>query len=492
MDAQTTPMLAFDNAYALLPGRFYASLPPKPVLAPRLIKVNEGLARELDIDPARLASDEGVAVLAGNVVPMGAKPLALAYAGHQFGNFVPQLGDGRAVLLGEVIDAHGRRRDIQLKGSGPTPFSRRGDGRAALGPVLREYIVSEAMAALGIPTTRSLAAMATGETVWRETPLPGAVLTRVAASHIRIGTFQYFAVREDVEALRILTDYVIARHYPEAVSAPNKARAMLDGIVARQAQLIAKWLLVGFIHGVMNTDNMAVSGETLDYGPCAFMDTYNPRQVYSSIDEMGRYAYGNQPAIAQWNLARLAETLLPLLADTEELALAEAQAALDAFAPQFNDAYQSGLRAKLGLQEQREGDHELAQDLLKRMAEGLADFTLTFRKLADLLEGGEGPRDLFVNPLEFDDWAARWKQRVVEEGRDPLARVKSLRAVNPMFIPRNHRIEYALAAAEAGDFSQFETMVSVLATPFDDQPEHALYATSPEPDQIVQRTFCGT
>ncbi len=492
MDAQTTPFFTFDNSYARLPQRFFVSLPPKPVHAPRLVKVNERLARELGIDPARLASDEGVAVLAGNVAPMGAEPVGLAYAGHQFGNFVPQLGDGRAVLLGEVIDVHGRRRDIQLKGSGPTPFSRRGDGRAALGPVLREYIVSEAMAALGIPTTRSLAAVTTGETVWRETPLPGAVLTRVAASHIRIGTFQFFAAREDIEALRTLTDYVIARHYPEAANAPDKIRAMLDSVIARQAELVAKWLCIGFIHGVMNTDNMTVSGETIDYGPCAFMDAYNPRQVYSSIDEMGRYAYGNQPAIAQWNLARLAETLLPLLADTEELALAEAQAALDAFASQFNEAYQSGLRAKLGLQEKREGDHELAQNLLKRMAEGLADFTLTFRKLADLLDGGAGPRDLFVNPMEFDDWAARWKQRIAEEGGDGVQRAKTMRRVNPAFIPRNHRIEYALAAAEQGNFSQFETMVSVLSKPFVDQPEHALYAASPEPDQIVQRTFCGT
>ncbi|HVU20378.1 MAG TPA: YdiU family protein [Rhizomicrobium sp.] len=492
MDAQTTPLFQFDNSYARLPERFFASLPPTQVLAPRLIKVNEGLARELGVDPARLASDEGIAALSGNVVPIGAEPVALAYAGHQFGNFVPQLGDGRAVLLGEVIDVHGRRRDIQLKGSGPTPFSRRGDGRAALGPVLREYIVSEAMAALGVPTTRSLAAVSTGETVWRETPLPGAVLTRVASSHVRAGTFQYFAVREDIDALRTLTGYVIARHYPENASAPNKARALLDGAVARQAFLVAKWLLVGFIHGVMNTDNMAVSGETIDYGPCAFMDAYNPRQVYSSIDEMGRYAYGNQPAIAQWNLARLAETLLPLLGDTEEAALAEARAALDAFAPKFNEAYLSGLRVKIGLAETRDGDDELAQDLLKRMAEGLADFTLTFRKLADLADGGEGPRDLFVNPLEFDAWAARWKQRTAQERGDSGARAKAMRAVNPAFIPRNHRIEFALAAAEQGDFSQFETMVAVLSKPFDDQPEHAIYAASPEPDQIVQRTFCGT
>ena len=336
------PLFAFDNSYARLPERFYARLPPTPVKAPRLIKVNETLARDLGLDPARLASPEGVAVLAGSVVPEGAEPIALAYAGHQFGHFVPQLGDGRAILLGEVIDRADVRRDIQLKGSGQTPFSRRGDGRAALGPVLREYIISEAMAAFGIPTTRSLAAVTTGEGVWRETPLPGAVLTRVAASHIRIGTFQYFAAREDTEALRILADYAIARHYPDAANAPNKYRAFLDGVIARQADLIARWLLVGFIHGVMNTDNMSISGETIDYGPCAFMDFYDPRQVYSSIDEGGRYAYGNQPGIAQWNLARLAETLLPLLADNEEAALKEAQGALDTFAPRFEESYVAG------------------------------------------------------------------------------------------------------------------------------------------------------
>ncbi|HTT98990.1 MAG TPA: YdiU family protein [Rhizomicrobium sp.] len=492
MDAQTAPLFDFDNSYARLPEGFFARLAPTPVKEPRLVKLNEALARELRIDPDRLRSPEGVAVLAGNAVPSNAESLSMAYAAHQFGNFVPQLGDGRAILLGEVIDVHGNRRDIQLKGSGPTPFSRRGDGRAALGPVLREYIVSEAMAALGIPTTRSLAAVSTGETVWRDTPLPGAVLTRVASSHIRIGMFQFFAVREDIESLRALAGYVIARHYPEAASAQNPVRAMLEGVIARQSDLVAKWLCVGFIHGVMNTDNMTVSGETIDYGPCAFMDAYNPRQVYSSIDEMGRYAYGNQPTIAQWNLARLAETLLPLLGDTEEAAMAEAQAALDTFAPLCQAAYAAGLRAKLGLGEERESDHALAQDLLRRMAEGQADFTLTFRALAALAEGGKGPRDLFVNPLEFDAWASQWKQRLAEEGGDADARAKAMRSANPAVIPRNHRIEYALAAAESGDFSQFEDMVHVLSRPYADQPEYARYAASPEPDQIVQRTFCGT
>ena len=309
----------FDNSYARLPDRFFRRLAPTPVAEPRLIKLNRDLALSLRLDPDRLASPEGVAMLAGNRVPEGAEPLAAAYAGHQFGNFVPQLGDGRAILLGEIVDRDGRRRDIQLKGSGPTPFSRRGDGRAALGPVLREYLVSEAMAALGIPTTRALAAIATGEPVIRETVLPGAVLTRVAASHIRVGTFQFFAARGDGEALRALADHVVARHYPAAAQAANPYRALLDAVIAAQAELVARWLLVGFVHGVMNTDNMAVAGETIDYGPCAFLDAYDPRTVFSSIDQGGRYAYGQQPRIALWNLTRFAETLLPLLAEAEEI-----------------------------------------------------------------------------------------------------------------------------------------------------------------------------
>ncbi|TMJ72071.1 MAG: YdiU family protein, partial [Alphaproteobacteria bacterium] len=351
--AEATHVFPFDNSYARLPERFFARLPPTPVTAPRLIRLNEKLARQLGLDPLELSSSAGVAMLAGNTVPDLGEPLAMAYAGHQFGHFVPQLGDGRAILLGEVVDRDGVRRDIQLKGSGPTPFSRQGDGRAALGPVLREYIVSEAMAALGIPTTRTLAAVATGETVLRETPLPGAVLTRIASSHIRVGTFQFFAARGDVDGIRDLADYVIARHYPEAAAAPNRYRALLDSVIARQSELVAKWLLVGFIHGVMNTDNMSVAGETIDYGPCAFMDTYDPGTVYSSIDTVGRYAYGNQPRIAKWNLARLAETLLPLLAEDKDAAVAAAQEAIGAFATLFESAYTAGLRRKIGLVERR-------------------------------------------------------------------------------------------------------------------------------------------
>src|SRR6266481_3814571 len=362
----------FQNTYAALPANFFARVAPTPVDSPRLIKLNRPLAIHLGLDPDRLNSPEGAEILAGKRIPDGADPIAMAYAGHQFGHFVPQLGDGRAILLGEVIDADGIRRDIQLKGSGPTPFSRRGDGRAALGPVLREYIVSEAMERLGIPTTRSLAAVMTGESVLRETPLPGAVLTRVASSHIRVGTFQYFAARGDTEGVRRLADHVIARHYPQASGTEQPYRALLEGVVARQADLVARWLLVGFIHGVMNTDNTSISGETIDYGPCAFMDHYDPAMVFSSIDEMGRYAYANQPRIALWNLTRLAECLLPLFSDDQEKAIAEAQAILGGVPEKFAGAYQPGLRKKIGLFTERDGDEALVQDLLDAMAQGTA------------------------------------------------------------------------------------------------------------------------
>jgi uncharacterized protein YdiU (UPF0061 family) len=436
-----------------------------------------------------------VEVLAGNRVAEASEPLAMAYAGHQFGTFVPQLGDGRAVLLGEVIDRSGVRRDIQLKGSGPTRFSRMGDGRAALGPVLREYIVSEAMAALGIPTTRSLAAVLTGETVRRETLLPGAVLTRVASSHIRVGTFQFFASRGDVEALKNLADHVIARHYPEASEAANPYRALLDRVIARQVELVAKWMLVGFIHGVMNTDNMSIAGETIDYGPCAFMDAYDPATVYSSIDEGGRYAFGNQPRIAQWNLARLAETLLPLLAGDPDEAIRHAQAAIDGFGAAFEQAYVAGLRRKIGLFQAKPDDAALIENFLERMTENKADFTLTFRVLCDAAAGAEGDavvRALFNNPNAFDEWAVKWRARLAEEGGDPSARRDAMRSANPRYIPRNHRVEEAIAAAVRGDYAPFETLVTVLSAPFGDQPAFARYADPPRPEEVVHQTFCGT
>jgi uncharacterized protein YdiU (UPF0061 family) len=488
-----TTAFAFDNSYARLPPRFFAEVAPTPVAAPRLLRLNEKLARELGLDPAVLASPDGVAFLSGQRVPEGAASIAMAYAGHQFGGFVPQLGDGRAILLGEVVDTAGKRRDIQLKGAGRTPFSRMGDGRAALGPVLREYLVSEAMHALGIPTTRALAAATTGETVSREGLQPGAVLTRVAASHIRVGTFQFFAARGDTEGLRLLADHVIARHDPGAADAPHPYRALLDGVISRQARLVARWLLVGFIHGVMNTDNTSVSGETIDYGPCAFMDSYDPATVYSSIDQFGRYAYGNQPRIAFWNLTRFAETLLPLLAEDETASVAEAEAALGAFADLFDEAYRAGLRSKLGLDTEREGDTELAFDLLGLMKTAEADFTNTFRALCDAAAGPDRDGELRASLGEgWDAWAARWRARLAAEPGDGAAKREAMRAVNPWVIPRNHRVEAALAAAQAGDMAPFDALFDVLARPFEEDPSRLDYMAPPRPEERVRATFCGT
>jgi uncharacterized protein YdiU (UPF0061 family) len=478
-----TVQFPFDNSYARLPPRFYARVDPTPVAAPRLIRLNSVLARELGLDPAFLASPEGIEILAGNRVAPGSEPLAMAYAGHQFGHYSPQLGDGRANLLGEVAG-----RDIQLKGAGPTPFSRRGDGRAALGPVLREYIVSEAMHALGVPTTRALAAVTTGEPVYRETVLPGAVLTRVAASHIRVGTFQYFAANGDNDAVRLLADHVIARHYPPAAGAENPYLALLEGVIARQASLIAHWLLIGFIHGVMNTDNCSIAGETIDYGPCAFMDAYDPATVFSSIDHGARYAYGNQPRIAQWNLTRLAEALLPLLNEDRETAVAAAMEALRGFEPQFQAAYQAGLRRKIGLRTHQDGDTALVEKLLAIMVKTGADFTLTFRRMADAVIVGS-----FADGEDFEAWTDRWRERLLAEHADPVETSRAMRAVNPAFIPRNHQIEAAIAAAtEREDFTLFETLVRVLARPFDDQPDVAHLALPPLPEERVLQTFCGT
>ena len=486
----------FQNTYAALPANFFARVAPTPVAAPRLIKLNRPLAAHLGLDPDLLSSPEGAEILAGKTVPAGAEPIAMAYAGHQFGQFVPQLGDGRAILLGEVIDKDGIRRDIQLKGSGPTPFSRRGDGRAALGPVLREYIVSEAMFALGIPTTRSLAAVMSGESVMRETMLPGAVLTRVAASHVRVGTFQYFAARGETEGVRRLADHVIARHYPQAANVEHPYHALLENVVARQADLVARWLLVGFIHGVMNTDNTSISGETIDYGPCAFMDHYNPAQVFSSIDEMGRYAYANQPRIALWNLTRLAECLLPLFSDDQEKAIAEAQEILGEFIEKFTAAYQAGLRNKIGLFTMRDGDEALVQDLLDAMARNQADFTLTFRRLCEAAgdaAADAGVRALFAEPSAYDEWAARWRQRANEESDSPAERQAAMLSVNPAFIPRNHRVEAVIQAATLNDdYAPFEELLAVLSKPYQDQPQFADYAEPPQPDQRVLQTFCGT
>ena len=486
---------SFDNSYARLPSIFHARVAPTPVASPRLVKLNIGLARELGLDPDSLASPEGVEILAGNRVPPLADPIASAYAGHQFGYFNPELGDGRAILLGEVLTPAGQRRDIQLKGSGMTPFSRRGDGRAALGPVLREYIVSEAMFALGVPTTRSLAAVTTGEWVYREGAIPGGVLTRVAASHIRIGTFQYFAARGEIEALRLLTDHVIARHYHELADAPHPPAALLAAVVERQAKLIAHWILVGFIHGVMNTDNMTISGETIDYGPCAFMEAYDARTVFSSIDTQGRYAYANQASIAQWNLARLGECLTVLMGDGEETA-GLIKAALSTFRDHFQSAYLGGLRRKLGLQEDHAEDGALVLDLFQRMTANKADFTLTFRKLCDAAQSEAADAQvasLFADPSSFAGFAEKWRARMASEGMAGNERAQAMRRVNPAFIPRNHRIAAVIEAAETrDDFEPFHRLCAILERPFEDQPESADFMLPATPEERVTRTFCGT
>ena len=487
----------FDNSYARLPERFFERLPPTPVPGPGLIRLNESLALHLGLSPEQLTTPEGIEILAGNRVPEGAEPLAMAYAGFQFGNWVPQLGDGRAILLGELIDRDGVRRDIQLKGAGPTPFSRGGDGRAGLGPVLREYIVSEAMAFLGIATTRSLAAVTTGEQIMRETYLPSAVLTRVAQSHIRVGTFQFFAARSDVEAIGVLADHVIARHYPAASEADQPYLALLGAVIDRQAELVARWQLIGFIHGVMNTDNMSIAGETIDYGPCAFMDSYHPDTVYSSIDHGGRYAYGNQPSIAHWNLAGFAQALLPLMSDDEAVAVALANEMIQTFPERFEGFYRAGLRRKLGLAEVREDDAALAQDLLSRMADNRADFTLTFRRLCDVIDESSGTNErvsgLFEDPAAFDDWAVRWRKRLASERRSHAECRSDMRSVTPAFIPRNHLVEEVIkAAVEEGDLMPFQQIVEVLASPYEEQPGQERYAAPPRPDQIVHQTFCGT
>lgn len=488
--------IAFQSTFSSLPDTLFSPVRPTAVREPALIRLNDALAAELGLDAQWLRGAEGLAALSGNAVAATSTPIALAYAGHQFGNFVPQLGDGRAILLGEVVDRAGNRRDIQLKGAGRTPYSRRGDGRAALGPVLREYIVSEAMAALGVRTTRALAAVATGDRVQRETGLPGAVLTRVAASHIRVGTFQYAAARGDGEALRRLADYVIARHYPDAAGADNPYLALLEQVIAAQARLIAHWLSLGFIHGVMNTDNMAISGETIDYGPCAFLDAYDPAKVFSSIDEYGRYAFANQPRIAVWNLARLAEALLPLIDETPDVAIAAAEQALSSFAPTFKEAQMGHMQAKLGLSSVLPDDTALIDDLLRTMHEGQADFTLTFRTLSQAQRDDGMPAELsrlFSDPARLSQWYARYMQRLRQDPLSSPEREDRMRATNPRYIPRNHRIEAVIqAAVTEGDYAPFHDLVDVLAKPFADQPGKETYAAPPEPGEEVMRTFCGT
>lgn len=498
----------FDNTYAReLPGACVA-WKPAAAPAPRLLFLNDPLAGELGLDPAALRGADPAALFAGNVLPEGAEPIAQAYAGHQFGGFSPQLGDGRALLIGELVDRAGRRRDIAFKGSGRTPFSRGGDGKAAVGPMLREVLIGEAMHALGIPTTRALAVVATGEPVFRETPLPGAVLTRVAASHLRVGTFQYFAARGDLEQLRLLAEYTIARHDPALAGTPDRFMGLLRAVAQRQATLIAAWMNVGFIHGVMNTDNMALSGETIDYGPCAFLEAYDPAAVFSSIDHGGRYAYGNQPGIARWNLARFAETLLPLVAAPDdapavERAVAQATEVIDAFPGWFEAAWRRGQRAKLGLAasapSMHEADATLADDWLALLQAGRVDFTLAWRDLADAAEGRDAAlRGRFADPAALDAWLARWRARCAADsaagGPDPAARAAAMRRASPWIIPRNHRVEEALAAAsDHDDLGPFERLLAALRRPFDALPAHAAYA-DPAPAELTAgyQTFCGT
>lgn len=488
-----TLALPFDNSYARLPSFFYARVAPTPVSAPRLVALNNELARQLGLDPDALASREGVEILAGARIPEGAEPLSMVYAGHQFGQFVPQLGDGRAILLGEVIGRDGRRDDVQLKGAGRTPFSRGGDGRAALGPVLREFLVSEAMAALAIPTTRALAAVLTGDKVMRDAILPGAVLTRVAWSHVRVGTFQFFAARGNMEGVRQLADFAMARVDPTAAQTEAPYRAFLDGVVERQASLVARWLLVGFVHGVMNTDNMTVSGETIDYGPCAFIDAYDPAAVFSSIDHAGRYAYANQPTVAQWNLARLAECLIPLLGKTPQEGLEQAEAAIGRFPDLFRAAYLAGGCRKLGITQPREQDVDLVQGLLDRMAETGADFTTTFRSLCDLAdltaETARGSRP----DMSLDEWLGRWRARLAEDPVPDGGRAALMRRANPAIIPRNHRVEEAIeAAVERDDFAPFETLRDALKRPYDDVSALTPLAVPPVDGGKGYVTFCGT
>jgi uncharacterized protein YdiU (UPF0061 family) len=494
MSIAARPLFAFDNSFVRELEGLYEPWRAAPVPAPRLLALNAQLAEELGADPEALRAPDGVAVLAGNATPDDASPVAQAYSGHQFGGLSPRLGDGRALLLGEVVDVHGRRRDLHLKGSGRTPFARGGDGKAAVGPMLREYVIGEAMHALGIRTTRALAVVATGEDVVRETLLPGAVLTRVAASHVRVGTFQYAALNGGAPLVQRLADYTIARHHPDAAAADQPYLAFFAAVVDAQAALIARWMLVGFIHGVMNTDNMTISGETIDYGPCAFMDAYDPGTVFSSIDHGGRYAYANQPPIAQWNLARLAETLLPLLDADPETAKALATDVLASFPDRFQAEWERGMQAKLGLAGGVGEDEALIDDLLALLQAERVDFTSFFRALAASLRGDdERIRALFAAPAAFERWAERWRAALPVGTAGPAAIADAMDRVNPVHVPRNHLVEAALTAATDGDLRPFERLVDVLARPFDERPGLEVYAAPAAPDfDACYRTFCGT
>ena len=484
----------FDNSYAEQLEGFYVPFQGEQAPSPSLLKLNKSLADELGLQFDGLADEVIAQIFSGSVSPEGAAPLAQAYAGHQFGQFSPQLGDGRALLLGEVVNRRGERCDIHLKGSGRTPFSRGGDGKAALGPVLREYIVGEAMFALNVPTTRALAAVSTGEQVMRTRVLPGAVLARVASSHIRVGTFQFFAAQGEVDKVRQLADYTIQRHFSDAGQHENPYLALLCRVSDQQAELVARWMLLGFIHGVMNTDNMTVSGETIDYGPCAFMDEYNPDTVFSSIDTYGRYAYQKQPIMAQWNLARFAETLLPLIDENSDTAVELATQEIQAFFDRYQNAWTSGMRAKLGLMTSEENDFDFARELFRIMDGQRVDFTLFFRGLAKTLDGhAEAARELFDDSKQFDDWYRQWLERIQRDSMTNTQRVAAMNSVNPVYIPRNHKVEEALhAAEEESDLRLFERLMQVLERPFEERSGLSEFAHSAPEDFGPYQTFCGT
>jgi uncharacterized protein YdiU (UPF0061 family) len=493
MSVAARPLFAFDNTFVRELHGLYEPWAGAEIDAPVLVALNAPLAAQLGIDVADLQSPDAVAALAGSVAPEGAEPVAQAYAGHQFGGYSPRLGDGRALLLGEVVDVHGVRQDLHLKGSGKTPFARGGDGKAAIGPMLREFAISEAVHALGIRTARALAVVATNESVRREVLLPGAVLTRVAESHLRVGTFEYAAARGDVELLRRLADYAIARHYPDAAQADRPYLGFYERVIAAQAELIASWMLVGFIHGVMNTDNVAISGQTIDYGPCAFMDRYDVATVFSSIDTGGRYAYGNQPAIGEWDLARLGEALLPLLGDDREAAAAAATHALRSFAPRYESAYLAGMAAKLGLREVSPEAEAVVEALLGLLQDEQPDFTSFFRALsASLLGDRSRLHALLIDPARLGPWEQQWRALLEARGIQPADAARAMDAVNPVYIPRNHLVEEALAAATGGDLGPFAKMLAVLEQPFTERPGLEAWAAPAPDDDGAYRTFCGT
>lgn len=498
MTRATAPTITFDNSFSRLSSVFYRRTQPEAVSKPELIAFNHGLSEQLGIDVSTLTPHDLASVFSGNQLPEGADPLAMVYAGHQFGHFSPQLGDGRALLLGEVVDSSGQRLDIQLKGSGRTPYSRNGDGRAWLGPVLREYLVSEAMHALGVPGTRALAAVATGDTVYREQPYPGAVLTRVSNSHIRVGTFQYFAATKAYDALRELADYTLARHYPDIDPGQRPYHTLLETVIERQVKLVSHWQSIGFIHGVMNTDNASITGDTIDFGPCAFMDTFHPATVFSAIDHGGRYAWHNQPAITHWNMVQLAQALLPLFGTNAEQSIEEAQSIVDQVPIQFTQALNARWKEKLGLSDSTDSDvDQLVTDLLTTMEQGEADFNRVFRELCTVTQDSTDAHNqhflsLFTEPQAASAWLARWQSAVTSLGLSDAERCRQMQAINPRYIPRNHQIERLISAGVDGDFSVFDEFRRVLATPFDEQHDQLTWSLPPQPEERVTQTFCGT